>query len=73
MYLHDLTLVGATVPPVGAFAEMVSFIETGRLRPFLAATFPLDRFHDAQEAFMAKRHVGNIVIDVAGSEPDADQ
>ncbi len=66
MYLHDLTLVGATVPPVGAFAEMVSFIETGRLRPFLAATFPLERFRDAQEAFMAKRHVGNIVIDVAG-------
>ena len=65
MYLHDLTLVGATVPPVGAFAEMVSFIETGRLRPFLAATFPLERFRDAQEAFMAKRHVGNIVIDVA--------
>ncbi len=65
MYLHDLTLVGATVPPVGAFAEIVAFIESGRLRPFLAATFPLDRFRDAQETFMAKRHVGNIVIDVA--------
>ena len=36
------------------------------MRPFLAATFPLERFRDAQEAFMAKRHVGNIVIDVAG-------
>jgi NADPH:quinone reductase-like Zn-dependent oxidoreductase len=66
MYLHDLTLVGATVPPVGAFADIVTLIETGRLRPVLAATFPLERFRDAQEAFIAKRHVGNIVIDVAG-------
>jgi NADPH:quinone reductase-like Zn-dependent oxidoreductase len=41
-------------------------IESGRLRPFLAASFPLERFRDAQETFMAKRHVGNIVIDLAG-------
>jgi NADPH:quinone reductase-like Zn-dependent oxidoreductase len=67
MYLHDLTLVGATVPPVTAFAGLVGLIEQGGVRPLLAATFPLDRFRDAQEAFIAKRHVGNIVIDVAGT------
>jgi NADPH:quinone reductase-like Zn-dependent oxidoreductase len=67
MYLHDLSLFGATVPPVAAFAELVRLIETGRLQPFLAATFPLERFRDAQEAFIAKRHVGNIVIDLAGT------
>jgi NADPH:quinone reductase-like Zn-dependent oxidoreductase len=64
MYLHDLTLVGATVPPPHAFAELVGMIEAGHLRPIVAATFPLERFRDAQEAFLAKRHVGNVVISV---------
>ena len=67
MYLHDLTLLGATVPPVHAFGELVGLIERGRLRPLLAATFPLERFREAQEAFIAKRHVGNIVIDIGGA------
>jgi NADPH:quinone reductase-like Zn-dependent oxidoreductase len=67
MYLHDLTLLGATVPPMHAFGELVGLLERGRLRPLLAATFPLERFRDAQEAFIAKRHVGNIVIDVGGA------
>jgi NADPH:quinone reductase-like Zn-dependent oxidoreductase len=67
MYLHDLTLIGATVPPPHAFGELVGLLERGRLRPLLAATFPLERFRDAQEAFIAKRHVGNIVIDVGGA------
>jgi NADPH:quinone reductase-like Zn-dependent oxidoreductase len=64
MYLHDLTLVGATVPPPQAFAELVRLIETGLLRPVVAATFPLERFRDAQETFLAKHHVGNVVIAV---------
>lgn len=62
MYLHDLTLVGATVPPPHAFGELVRLIESGGLRPVVAGTFPLERFRDAQEMFLAKRHVGNVVI-----------
>lgn len=64
MYLHDLTLTGATVPPPHAFGDLVRLIETGRLRPLVAATYPLERFRDAQETFLAKRHVGNVVIAV---------
>jgi NADPH:quinone reductase-like Zn-dependent oxidoreductase len=65
MYLHDLTLVGATVPPRGAFRELVGLIEQGVVRPLVAAAYPLDRVAEAQAAFIAKQHVGNIVIDVA--------
>lgn len=65
MYLRDLTLVGATVPPVAAFGELVSLIEGGALRPLVAATYPLEQFRDAQEAFLRKRHTGNIVIALA--------
>ncbi len=34
----------------------------GDIRPVLAATYPLDRLHEAQTAFIAKRHTGNIVV-----------
>ena len=68
LYLHDLTAIGATVPPRDAFEGLVRTIERGVLRPLVAATYPLERFREAQERFMEKRHVGNIVIDVAAAQ-----
>ncbi len=65
MYLRDLTLYGATVPPVGAFQDTVRLIEGGTLKPLLAATYPLERFVEGQEVFATKRHVGNIVVQVS--------
>jgi len=64
-YLKDLTLTGATIVPPGLFADLVGYIARGEIKPLLAGTYPLERLHDAQEAFLAKRHVGNIVIDMA--------
>jgi NADPH:quinone reductase-like Zn-dependent oxidoreductase len=68
-YLNDLTLTGATVTPPGLFADLVSMIERGELRPLVAAVFPLERVAEAQEAFITKRHVGNIVLDLGQSRP----
>ncbi len=64
LYLHDLTMHGATVLPPEVFASLVSYIETGAIQPVVAATYPLDQLRKAQEAFMAKDHVGAIVIKV---------
>lgn len=61
-YLRDLTLIGSTVVPPGTFADLVGYIERGEIRPLLAATYPLRDLHDAQRAFIAKKHVGNIVV-----------
>ncbi len=58
----DLQLTGATIVPPGTMARIVRLIEQGRLRPLLAQTFPLRDLVQAQEAFIAKRHVGNIVV-----------
>ena len=63
----DLQLTGATVVPPGTFARIVGYIETGRLKPLLAATYPLRDLASAQEAFRAKRHVGNIVVTMEGA------
>jgi len=61
-YLRDLTFTGATIVPPGLFANLVGYIERGEIRPLLAATYPLTELRAAQEAFLAKRHVGNIVV-----------
>ena len=63
-YLRDLVFTGATVPPPGVFADLVGYIERGEIEPLLAATFPLHDLVAAQAAFIAKRHVGNIVVTV---------
>ena len=62
LYLRDLTFTGATVVPPGVFADLVGYIARGEVRPLLAATYPLKDLVAAQEAFIAKRHVGNIVV-----------
>ena len=61
-YLKDLTFTGATIIPVGMFADLVGYIERGEVKPMLAASYPLKDFHAAQTAFIAKEHVGNIVV-----------
>jgi NADPH:quinone reductase-like Zn-dependent oxidoreductase len=62
LYLHDLELYGATVFAAGLFAELVALVEAGSVRPPIAATFPLEEIHTAQEAFERKAHVGKIVV-----------
>ncbi len=65
LYLHDLTMHGATVLPPQVFANLVRYIEAGEIRPIVAGTFPLQELPAAQEAFMTKDHVGAFVIEVA--------
>ena len=37
-------------------------IEQGEIKPALAATYPLEQLREAQAAFIAKQHTGNIVV-----------
>ena len=61
-YLNDLTLIGCTAWDEPVFANLVSYIERGEIRPLLAKTFPLDQIADAQREFLKKTHVGNFVL-----------
>jgi NADPH:quinone reductase-like Zn-dependent oxidoreductase len=65
MYLNDLELIGATVYEPEVFADLVALVDEGRIRPPVAATFPLEHIGAAQEAFGRKEHVGAIVITIA--------
>ena len=61
-YLNDLTFTGSTVIDEGVMEDLVRLIETGKIRPALAATFDLEDLHAAQTAFIEKAHTGNIVV-----------
>ncbi|MEX0757632.1 MAG: alcohol dehydrogenase family protein [Acidimicrobiia bacterium] len=65
LYLHDLTMHGATVLPPEVFANLVSYIENDEISPVIAGAYPLDQLREAEEHFMVKGHVGAIVIEVA--------
>ncbi|WP_425081744.1 alcohol dehydrogenase family protein [Ruegeria arenilitoris] len=61
-YLRDLTFTGSTVIDPQVMQNLVKYIEAGELKPALAATFPLEELREAQAAFIAKQHTGNIVV-----------
>ncbi|MEM7258349.1 MAG: zinc-binding dehydrogenase [Pseudomonadota bacterium] len=61
-YLKDLIFTGATVVPVGMFSELVGYIERNEIKPVVAKAFELTELHDAQRMFIAKQHIGNIVV-----------
>ena len=61
-YLRDLTFTGSTVIDLDVMPNLVRYIEAGDIRPVLAATYPLAELQAAQEAFIAKKHTGNIVV-----------
>lgn len=62
LYLKDITLVGSTAWDEPVFPNLVSYIESGEIRPQVAGTWPLEQIADAQRAFGAKAHVGKIVL-----------
>ena len=61
-YLRDLNFIGSTVIDGDVMPRVVSYIEAGAIKPALAATYPLQELQAAQAAFIAKKHVGNIVV-----------
>ncbi|MGD9267520.1 MAG: alcohol dehydrogenase family protein, partial [Desulfobacterales bacterium] len=62
LYLKDLEMHGATVMPVGIFENLIGYIENSEIRPLLAGEFSINDIKNAQEAFLAKKHIGNFVI-----------
>jgi NADPH:quinone reductase-like Zn-dependent oxidoreductase len=62
MYLRDLTFHGCTIFQPNVFADLIKYIEAGEILPILAAAFPLEDLHEAQQKFIDKKHTGSIVV-----------
>lgn len=64
LYLKDLTFHGCTITSTTVFPDLISYIEKGEIKPALAATYTLENFNEGQQAFIDKKHTGNIVVTV---------
>ena len=64
LYLKDLTLIGSTRQDPRVFTDLIRYIEAGEIRPVVAESYPLHELRAAQEAFLAKSHIGKIGIEV---------
>ncbi|MFK0692480.1 alcohol dehydrogenase family protein [Mesorhizobium sp. IMUNJ 23033] len=62
LYIKHLELHGSSQGSRHAFDRVIHFIEQGRLRPVVAATYRLSNLHRAQEDFMRKSFVGKLVV-----------
>ncbi len=62
LYLKDLTLFGCTQQDPVVFPNLVGYVERGEIVPLLARTYPLGEIAQAQQDFLAKRHVGKLVL-----------
>ncbi len=62
LYLKDLTLFGCTAQDAEAFPNLVGYVERGEIRPLVARQYPLRDIAAAQEEFLAKKHLGKIVL-----------
>jgi NADPH:quinone reductase-like Zn-dependent oxidoreductase len=61
-YLKDLTLLGCTAWDEHVFQNLIGYIESNEINPLVAKIFPLHEIVNAQKEFIAKTHVGKIVL-----------
>jgi NADPH:quinone reductase-like Zn-dependent oxidoreductase len=61
-YLKDLNLIGCTAWDEPVFPSLISYIESGEIKPLVARTFALKDIRQAQQLFLEKKHFGNFVL-----------
>jgi len=62
LYLKHLTLLGSTMGTQEESKQIVAYVASGQLKPFLFATYPLEQLVQAQLDFKRKAHFGKLVI-----------
>lgn len=68
LYLKHLTLIGCTLGSRADFLALLSAVGSGRVVPIVAQTFSLTQARAAQEYFLQRRGVGNVVLLANGTE-----
>lgn len=62
LYLKDLSFFGCTVLEKEVFSNLIDYIEREEISPIVSETYPLNRIVQAQKDFIAKKHVGKLVL-----------
>lgn len=64
LYLHNINLIGSSMHTREHFATLMDVARNGTIQPRVAAQYPLDRIHEAQQQFRDSQYVGKIVITI---------
>jgi alcohol dehydrogenase len=64
MYLKHLDLIGSSQGSRREFKSIVDYVVGGKIKPLLAATYPLSDIARAQSDFLKKDFIGKLVIDI---------
>lgn len=62
LYLNNISLLGCTAWAEPVFANLITYIERGEIRPMLEKTFALQDLAQAQREFLNKAHVGKFSL-----------
>ena len=62
LYLKDISLYGCVYQEPEVFQNIINYLEAGRLRPKIAATYQLQDIVEAQKKFLEKDFVGKISL-----------
>ncbi|WP_017957157.1 alcohol dehydrogenase family protein [Rhizobium leguminosarum] len=62
LYLKDLSFFGCTFQDDVVFENLVSYIESGEIRPLVARSYPLKNIIEAQQEFFSKGFSGKLVL-----------
>jgi NADPH:quinone reductase-like Zn-dependent oxidoreductase len=62
LYLKDLTFFGCTYQEPQIFQNVISYIESGEIKPLVAKTYALKDIKIAQQDFLAKKYTGKLVL-----------
>ena len=47
---------------VEVFRNLIRYFEKGEIKPLVSKTYLLEKIKQAQEEFLAKKHVGKLVL-----------
>ncbi|MCH8106334.1 MAG: alcohol dehydrogenase family protein [Proteobacteria bacterium] len=62
LYLKDLSFFGCTYQREEIFENLIGYIERGEIRPLVSKSYALEDIVLAQQDFIAKKHIGKLVL-----------
>jgi NADPH:quinone reductase-like Zn-dependent oxidoreductase len=64
LYLRNLEFYGSSAYRRDTFSTLLEIVAAGGVNPIVDSTWRLDQIVDAQRAFLAKSHIGSLVMNV---------
>jgi NADPH:quinone reductase-like Zn-dependent oxidoreductase len=68
LFGREITLLGSMLGTLDELKRINKLMAAGTFKPVVDRSFPLEQARQAQEALLAKEHVGKLVLDLGSSQ-----